>query len=53
LIGTTLPGLDFVGLAKALGCAGARVERADDLKEALAEALRSATPFVLDVAIAT
>ena len=53
LIGTKLPGLDFVGLAKALGCGGARVERADDLKEALAGALRSPTPFVLDVAVAT
>ena len=53
LIGTKLPGLDFVGLAKALGCTGARVERANDLKEALAEALRSPTPFILDVAVAT
>jgi benzoylformate decarboxylase len=53
LIGTKLPGLDFVGLANALGCTGARVERANDLKEALAEALRSPTPFILDVAVAT
>ena len=53
LIGTKLPGLDFVGLAKAMGCTGARVERANDLEEALAEALRSPTPFILDVAVAT
>jgi benzoylformate decarboxylase len=53
LIGTKLPGLDFVGLAKAMGCTGARVERADDLAAALREALASSTPFVLDVAVAT
>jgi benzoylformate decarboxylase len=53
LIGTKLPGLDFVGLAAGLGCRAARVERADDLKEALVEALRSPTPFILDVAVTT
>ena len=51
LIGTKLPGLDFVGLAKALGCSGARVERAQDLAPALREALASPTTFVLDVAV--
>jgi len=53
LIGTKLPGLDFVGLAKAMGCGSARVERAQDLTSALQSALQSPTPFVLDVAIAT
>ena len=52
LIGTKLPGLDFVGLAKGLGCAGARVERATDLAPALTSALQSPTPFLLDVAVA-
>jgi benzoylformate decarboxylase len=52
LIGTKLPGLDFVGLAKAMGCTGTRVERADDLAGALREALSSNQTFVLDVAIA-
>jgi benzoylformate decarboxylase len=51
LIGTKLPGLDFVGLAKAMGCTGARVERAQDLAGALREALASPTPYVLDVAV--
>jgi benzoylformate decarboxylase len=51
LIGTKLPGLDFVGLAKALGCTGARVERASDLASAVNEALLSSKPFVLDVAV--
>jgi benzoylformate decarboxylase len=52
LIGTKLPGLDFVGLARAMGCAGARVERASDLETALKDALQSPRPFLLDVAIA-
>ena len=51
LIGTKLPGLDFVGLANAMGCSGARVERATDLAPALREALQSPGPFVLDVAV--
>ena len=51
LIGTKLPGLDFVGLAKALGCTGSRVERAHDLAPALREALQSPTPFLVDVAV--
>ena len=37
LIGTKLPGLDFVGLANAMGCTGARVERAHDLTAGAAE----------------
>ena len=53
LIGTKLPGLDFVGLAKAMACDGARVERAQDLARALREALASPRPFVLDVAVAS
>lgn len=53
LIGTKLPGLDFVGLAKSMGCSGVRVERAEDLAGALREALRSPQTFVLDVAVST
>jgi benzoylformate decarboxylase len=51
LIGTKLPGLDFVSLAKGLGCTGARVDRPDDLAPALTSALRSPSPFLLDVAV--
>ena len=51
LIGTKLPGLDFVGLARSLGCTGARVERAGDLAPVLREALRSPTPFLVDAVI--
>jgi len=52
LIGTKLPGLDFVGLARAMGCDAARVERAQDLTSALQDALQSQKPFLLDVAVA-
>jgi benzoylformate decarboxylase len=52
LIGTKLPGLDFVGLATAMGCSGARVDRAHDLTAALQNALQSPKPFLLDVAVA-
>ena len=53
LIGTKLPGLDFVGLAKAMGCTGSRVTRAQDLAGALRESLASPVPYVLDVSVAT
>jgi benzoylformate decarboxylase len=52
LIGTKLPGLDFVGLAKALGCTGARVERPEELAPTLTAALQSPAPFLVDVAVA-
>ena len=52
LVGTQLPGIDFVGLASALGCRGIRVERPEDLRRALSTALESSGPFVVDVAVA-
>jgi benzoylformate decarboxylase len=51
-VGADLPGLDFAGLARAQGCRGARVSRADDLPGMLAEALASEVPYVLDVVVA-
>ena len=51
LIGTKLPGLDFVGLAHAMGCDGARVQRASDLEPMLREALQSPKPFLVDVQV--
>jgi benzoylformate decarboxylase len=51
LVGTQLPGIDFVGLARSLGCEAVRVERPQDLAGALTEALRSAGPALVDVAI--
>ena len=49
------PRIDFVGLAKAEGCDGIRVEKAADLRPALKrgiEATRAGTPFLIDVEIA-
>jgi benzoylformate decarboxylase len=51
LIGTRLPGLDFVRLAQGLGCTAIRVEHAGDLAPALKSALQSPTPFLVDVAV--
>jgi benzoylformate decarboxylase len=51
-VGTALPGLDFVALAAGQGVPGVRVERPDALEPALAEALRSPGPVVLDVLVA-
>ncbi|MDI4633495.1 biosynthetic-type acetolactate synthase large subunit [Pelomonas sp. V22] len=42
---------DFVALARAFGWAARRVERRDELGEALAECLASQGPFFLDVAV--
>jgi benzoylformate decarboxylase len=53
LIGTRLPGLDFTGLARAMGAGGTRVEQASQLAPVLREALVSTGPFLVDVAIAT
>lgn len=52
LIGTRLPGIDFMGLARALGCDGIRVERAADLAPALTNALHAGGPIVVDVVVA-
>jgi benzoylformate decarboxylase len=51
LVGVDLPGIDFVGLAQALGCEAARVETADDLDAALKTALASKGPYLLDVIV--
>jgi benzoylformate decarboxylase len=51
LVGTRLPGLDFVGLACAHGCHGVKVERPEDLAGALQRAFASPTPFLVDVGV--
>jgi benzoylformate decarboxylase len=48
-VGTTLPGLDFVALAAGQGVPGVRVTTPSELEPALAEALRSPGPVLLDV----
>ena len=52
LVGTKLPGLDFVGLARSLGCTGARVDRPPDLAPTLRAAFTSSVPFLVDVVVA-
>jgi acetolactate synthase-1/2/3 large subunit len=42
-------GFDYAGIARAMGCDGVRVERADALSGALDQAMRSRRPVVLDV----
>src|SRR2546421_7962346 len=39
---------DFVALARAFGCAGARVNAAKELAPALADALRATVPVLID-----
>ena len=51
LVGVDLPGIDFVGLAQALGCEAARVEGPDGLDAALKQALSAKGPFLLDVTV--
>jgi benzoylformate decarboxylase len=52
LVGTKLPGLDFVGLARSMDCEAVRVERPVDLAPRLREALQSRRPYLVDVAVA-
>jgi benzoylformate decarboxylase len=51
-IGTEVRGIDFVGLARALGCAAARVEKPGDLAATLRAALESPGPTLVDVVVA-
>lgn len=50
--GTVLPDLDFVALAAGHGVKGVRVEEAADLREALAAALRSESPELVEIEVA-
>jgi benzoylformate decarboxylase len=49
--GIDLPGIDFVALAKGLGCPGRRVTDVDDLDRCLVEALASSGPALVDIAV--
>ncbi len=51
--GIDLPGLDLVALARGHGVVAARAERARDLDAALARAVSTPGPFLLDVALET
>ena len=49
--GIDLPGLDFAGLARSMGCGAARVEAAAGLAAALAEALAGPGPTLLEIPV--
>jgi len=49
--GIDLPDLDFVSLARGMGCPGLRVTRVEELDAALADALRSEGPMLLEVVV--
>ena len=49
--GTDLPGLDFVSIAKGLGCAGVSVCTPEGLTDALAGALSSDQPVLIEVEV--
>ena len=51
VVGVDLPGIDFCGLAAALGCAAVRVDRPDALDQALQAALASDRPCLVDVLV--
>ncbi|WP_245508817.1 thiamine pyrophosphate-dependent enzyme [Bradyrhizobium zhanjiangense] len=49
--GIDLPGLDFVALAKGMGCIGRRVTDASDVDRILSEALASSGPALVEIAV--
>src|SRR5439155_25823972 len=49
--GIDLPGLDFVALARGMGCPGRRITEVDDLDCCLTEALASSGPTLVDIAV--
>jgi benzoylformate decarboxylase len=50
-LGTKLPGIDFVGLARSLGCEATRIDKPQELGPALCAALKSTRPFLVDVIV--
>jgi len=51
VVGSNLGGIDFVSVARGLGCDGAHVDNAGALDEALAIALNASGPYVLEVMV--
>jgi len=52
LPGTELPGIDFVALARGMGCKGVNVGRAEALRDVLEAALREKRPVLVEVDVA-
>ena len=50
-VGTELGGIDFVGVARSLGCDGVRVDRAADLAPTLRAALAATRPTLVEVVV--
>ena len=50
-IGTEVRGIDFVGLARSLGCDGVRVDDPRDLARTLRDAFQSPGPILVDVVV--
>jgi len=50
-VGTSLPNLDFRGLAQAQGLHAVRVDRPEDLDEALKSAFQSSGPILVEVVV--
>jgi benzoylformate decarboxylase len=50
-VGTDLPALDFVALAKGHGCKGVRVDLASELRPALEKAMQSDGPYLVEVVV--
>lgn len=51
-IGTDLEGTDYAAIARAFGCHGERLERAEDLDAVMARALAAETSVVIDAQVA-
>jgi benzoylformate decarboxylase len=49
--GFDLPGLDFIALAKGLGCEARQVSRAEEIQGALTDAWERTNPFLIDVRV--
>jgi benzoylformate decarboxylase len=49
--GIDLPGLDFVAVARGLGCPGQRVTAVEQLDQLLGEALSANGPALVDIAV--
>ena len=49
--GFDLPGLDFVALAKGMGCDARQITRAEDIADALTSAWERTSPFLIDVCV--
>ena len=52
LPGTELPDIDFVALARGQGCRGVNVNRAQDLRDALIDAMQASVPTLVEVDVA-